>query len=132
MIKSKKYGVIDIGSNSVRAILYSDGKILYKSLITSRLGEGLYSTGNICPTAFTRSVEAIKTLNCKLLEIGASQVFAFATEAVRSAKNGKLFIDAVKSETGLTVDVVDGDEEGNHAAAEDGIKQLGGNKALVP
>ena len=44
-MNNKIYGVLDVGSNSVRALVYSDGKILYSGLITSRLGEGLAKTG---------------------------------------------------------------------------------------
>ena len=94
MIKMKdktKYGVIDVGSNSVRAILYSDGKILYKGLITSRLGEGLYKTGNLTSEAIDRTVKAIKTLFTELVVRGAEEILPFATEAVRSAKNSFYF-----------------------------------------
>ena len=41
----KTTGIIDIGSNSVRARVFADGKIVYNGLYTTRLGEGL-ATGN--------------------------------------------------------------------------------------
>ena len=37
----RKFAVIDIGSNSVRLMFVADGKVLYKTLQTTRLGEGL-------------------------------------------------------------------------------------------
>ena len=137
MINSKKYGVIDVGSNSVRAILYSDGKILYKGLITSRLGEGLFESGNIKEEPFKRSIDAIKTLFYNLLTKGADEIFSFATEAVRSAKNGKDFVFAVREETGLELDVVSGDEEGELGllgalkSSGGGIIDIGGASAEI-
>jgi len=107
------YGVIDIGSNSVRNLVYSDGKILYKSLITTRLGEGLAVTGRISAEAESRTVKAIKTLYDKCVECGAQIVYPFATEAVRCALNGKRFVDEVERAVGVRTEVVEGKEEGN-------------------
>ncbi|MBE5742110.1 MAG: hypothetical protein E7360_02180 [Clostridiales bacterium] len=137
MKSDKKYGVIDVGSNSVRAILYSDGKILYKRLITSRLGEGLYLTGNITESAFERTLNAVKTFVYNLVALGADEIYPFATEAVRSAKNGKEFTEAVTTATGLTVDVVSGEEEGELGllgalkTPNGGIIDIGGASAEI-
>ena len=137
MIKSKKYGVIDIGSNSVRAILYSDGKILYKNLVMTRLGEGLATSGCISTAALGRSVEAIKNFVCHLIAMGADEILPFATEAVRSASNGKEFTDAVKTTVGFDVDVVSGDVEGELGllgalnGKDGGIIDIGGASAEI-
>ena len=72
---SKIYGVIDIGSNSVRALVHSDGKILYRDLITSRLGEGLALTGKISLAAAERTKKAIKELYLRCAKAGAEEIF---------------------------------------------------------
>ena len=137
MIKSKKYGVIDIGSNSVRAILYSDGKILYKNLAMTRLGEGLATSGCINKAAMDRSVDAIQNFVCHLIAMGADEILPFATEAVRSAVNGKDFTDAVKTTVGFEVDVVNGDVEGELGllgalnGKDGGIIDIGGASAEI-
>lgn len=46
-----KIAAIDIGSNSVRLMMWADGKTLYKRINTTRLGEGLVSTGVMSPAA---------------------------------------------------------------------------------
>lgn len=106
------YGVIDIGSNSVRGMVYSCGKALYKGLITTRLGEkssiGAFLTGE----AIERTVNGIAVLFTQIARYLPSEIFAFATEAVRSAKNSDEFIRRVKSSVGLNVEVIDGCEEG--------------------
>ena len=137
MIKNKKYGVIDIGSNSVRAILYSDGKILYKSVVTTRLGEGLAKTGLICKEAHDRTLKTVQNMVCHLISIGADEILPFATEAVRSAKNGNEFTLAVKTAVGFEVDVVSGDVEGELGllgalnGKDGGIIDIGGASAEI-
>ena len=137
MINSKKYGVVDIGSNSVRAILYSGGKILYKNVITTRLGEGLATTGVISNEAIERNVTTIKNLVFKLIALGADDVLPFATEAVRSAKNGRDFTSLIRSAVGFDVDVVSGDVEGELGllgalnGRDGGIIDIGGASAEI-
>ena len=91
----RKFAVIDIGSNSVRLMFMADGKVLYKGLITTRLGEGLAATSLLNASAIERSARAVETFYNKACEEGAEEIFAFATAAVRSAKNGCDFTDRV-------------------------------------
>jgi exopolyphosphatase/guanosine-5'-triphosphate,3'-diphosphate pyrophosphatase len=106
-----KIAIIDIGSNSVRLMLWSDGKTLYKRLITTRLGQGVAQTGMLCDDAITRTKNAIAQHVATALKDGAEQVFAFATEAVRASKNGSQFVGLVKDELGIEIDVLSGEEE---------------------
>ena len=137
MNNNEKIGVIDVGSNSVRSILFSDGKILYKELITSRLGEGLAKTGMISEQGLNRTVDAIKTLAYRLISRGAERLMPFATEAVRSAKNGNLLVEQVKEQLGVTVEVVSGDEEGELGllgaleGKDGGVIDIGGASAEI-
>lgn len=130
-LKGFKYGVLDVGSNSVRALVYADGKVLYNGLITSRLGEGLAISGKLSAEAMNRTAEAIIALQGVCEKRGADKVFAFATEAVRSASNGGDFVSLVKSK-GVDIEVVSGDEEGELGALgalggdDGGIIDIGG------
>lgn len=127
-----KYAVIDVGSNSVRLLLWSDGKTLYKQINTTRLGEGLSITGSLSERAMLVSAEAIRLFKEQALREGADGVFAFATAAVRSAKNGADFTALVKRTAGLEVDVISGTEEGEIGLsgaigkADGGIIDIGG------
>lgn len=108
-----KTAVIDIGSNSVRyAILTPDTVIALKRLNSTVLADGMYFTGKLNRQAIDRTATAIeKFIKIAREEDGAQEIFLFATEAVRSAKNGKKFTDEVKRRTGLKVDVISGKEE---------------------
>ena len=123
----KKFAVIDIGSNSVRLMFVADGKVLYKRLNTTRLGEGLAQSSVLKKEAIARSANAVAAFYGQAVEEGAEGVFAFATAAVRSAKNGGEFVTAVRERCGLVVDVIAGEIE-----AEIGILgALGKNDGAV-
>ncbi|HOO22609.1 MAG TPA: hypothetical protein PKY53_02890 [Clostridia bacterium] len=96
-----KYGVIDIGSNSVRLLL--NGK---KVIRITQLSEGLMLTGHLNDAAMQRTSDAIKELYRFAKSSGADEVFAFATEAVRSAENGHTFKKLLTDES-IELDVID-------------------------
>ena len=130
-----KYAVIDIGSNSVRLMLWADGP-LYKRVVTTRLAEGLSASGVLSDEACSRTVAAIGGLCREGREAGA-RIAAFATAAVRSAANGRAFCDRVKRECGVEVDVVSGEEEallglcGALGDSDGGIIDIGGASTEV-
>ncbi|MCS7076899.1 MAG: Ppx/GppA family phosphatase [Bacteroidia bacterium] len=81
----------------------------YKEMV--RLGQGGISKAQISPEAFERGLNAMKKFK-KIIEArGTNRVIAFATSAIRSAKNGKDFIKAVKEQTGIDIQVINGNEE---------------------
>ena len=107
----RRFAVIDVGSNSVRLMLVADGKVLYKRLNTTRLGEGLAQAPFLKAEAVERSAVAIAQFYEQAKEDGAEEVFVFATAATRTAQNKEVFLNRVKELCGLTVDVIAGEEE---------------------
>ncbi len=110
LIYAGSAAIIDIGSNSVRLMVWANGKSLYKKVSTTRLGEGLAASGKLSREATARSVKAVKGF-CAEARSLCIPVYAFATAAVRSAENGKAFCARVKEACGVEVDVVSGEEE---------------------
>lgn len=106
-----KFAIIDIGSNSVRLMLVADGKVLYKEINTTRLGEGIAQTPILKDEAIERSAIAVAKYYAKAKAEGAVTVLAFATAAVRSARNGNVFVQRVKELCGLDVEVIAGETE---------------------
>ncbi len=106
-----KFAVIDIGSNSVRLMLVADGKVLYKRLNTTRLGEGIAQNKFLLDSAIERSALAVKDFYETAKGEGVDRIYAFATAAVRSAENGNVFVKRVKELCGLDVDVIKGETE---------------------
>ena len=107
----KKIAVIDIGSNSVRLMMMADGKVLYKTLDTTRLGEGLASSSLLKREAVERTAAAVAAFYARANAEEAASVYAFATAAVRSAENGSEFVARVRELCPLDVEVISGMEE---------------------
>lgn len=105
-----KIAVIDIGSNSVRLLMTSDGKTLYKTISTTRLGEGI-ACGRLSAAAMERTAKAVRVFCERARGEGAQKIYAFATAAVRSSANREDFVRLVEAECGLQTDVVSGEEE---------------------
>lgn len=132
-----KIAAIDIGSNSVRLMIWADGKTLYKKLKTTRLGEGLNFSPRLSEAACRRTAQAVAEFVSEAEEQGADKVYAFATAAVRSAENPELFTEKVKNLCGIEVDVISGEREaqiglsGALGNADGGIIDVGGASTEV-
>ena len=131
------YGVIDIGSNSVRSMLWREGVTLKKEVIITRLGENLNASGILCDAAKIRTVEAIAALRDKLLSDGAEYICAFGTAAMRRAANGAAFGREIKEKLSIPVEIVSGEEEaalgliGALNGKDGGIIDIGGASSEI-
>lgn len=132
-----KISAIDIGSNSVRLALVSDGKTLYKRIRTTRLGEGLSFSDSMKDEAIERTALAVADfVNCAKAE-KTDKLYAFATAAVRSASNKAQFLARVKELCGLEIDVISGETEakigilGALGNSDGGIIDVGGASTEV-
>lgn len=107
----KRFAVVDVGSNSVRLMFVADGKVLYKTLNTTRLGEGLAHAPRLKREAIERSALAVAEFYKQAEREGAEATFVFATAAVRTAENSAEFTERVKALCGIEVQVISGEEE---------------------
>ena len=114
------YAIVDIGSNSVRIVVYDQlgraplPRFNEKSLC--RLGEGLAQTGSIAQDNFGRTVDALRRFKAIADAMGVTRIDVTATEAIRRAKNGPELADLIDRETGLKVRILSGAEEARFAA----------------
>src|SRR5580658_1531782 len=113
------YAIVDIGSNSVRLMVYDQlGRAPMphfneKSLL--RLGEGLAETGAIAPEGFRQAVQAVRRFRAIADAMGVTRIDAIATEAMRRASNGPALAAAIAAESGLNVRILSGAEEARFA-----------------
>ncbi len=132
-----KIAVIDVGSNSVRLGMIADGKTLYKSIKTTRLGEGLSFSGAIKREAMERSAQAVAFFVERAKSEGAEKTYVFATAAVRSAINGGDFVSLTRGLCGVEIDVISGEKEaqigmlGALGLSDGGMIDLGGASTEV-
>ncbi len=111
-----KLAVVDIGTNSIHMVLANidpDGsyKILDRFKDMTRLGDGTFQRKCLSEAAMTRGIEVLRTLTTLARNKGFSKIVMAATSAVREAKNGGQFIEAVAEQTQVRVRVVTGQEE---------------------
>ena len=110
-----RVGVLDIGSNSVRFVVF-DGAArspayFYNEKIMCALGAGLAQTGRLNPDGRARAVAALRRFQGIAKHLNIARLSAVATAAVRDADDGRDFQAQVKRETGLDFKIIDGNEE---------------------
>ncbi len=106
--------VIDIGSNTVRLVVYYGPQrapdVWLNEKVTAKLGRDLATTGRMPDEAIAIAMRGLARFACILKDIAVTDVRAVATAAVRDAANGPEFVDQVRA-LGLDVDVLSGEEE---------------------
>lgn len=116
----RRVGVIDVGSNSVRLVVF-DGAArspayFYNEKIMASLGAGLSETGTLNPQGRVRALNAIRRFAALAEGMGIASLTAVATAAVREASDGIEFRDDVLRETGINIRIIDGEEEARLSA----------------
>ena len=114
-----KLAAVDIGSNAIRLfvaeVFYDSGKIeqdkISHTRIPIRLGEDVFTFGRISEKKEIQLTQVLTGLSLIIKSLGVDHYRICATSAMRSAENGREVVEAIKANTGLTVDVLSGAEE---------------------
>ena len=115
-----RVGVVDVGSNSVRMVVF-DGAArspayFYNEKIMCGLGKGLAETGRLNPEGRIRALAALKRFALLAEGMNIAPLTVVATAATREAADGPDFQAEVLRETGLRLWVINGDEEARLSA----------------
>ena len=117
---AKPVAVLDIGSNSVRLVVYERHARaltpLYNEKSACALGRGVGRTGRLADANVAQALDAIKrfALVARMMRVG--KVWVLATSAVRDAANRQEFVGAVEALMDSKVQVLSGEEEAHYAA----------------
>jgi len=116
----REAAVIDIGSNSVRMVLYRlEGRAIwtvFNEKVLAGLGRDLPATRKLSPGGVELAMTALRRFAAVLEGVRPAYTFVAATAAVREAIDGPAFCDRVVAETGLRVRILSGEEEAMYAA----------------
>ncbi len=82
-----------------------------------RLGEGVSRSGRLTEIAMSRTIDALKVCSSKLIRQKVERSRLIATEACRVAENGPEFIERVRREVGLDIEIVSRETEARLAVA---------------
>ncbi len=133
-------GVIDVGSNSIRLVVF-DGAArspayFFNEKVLCGLGRGLAETGKLNPEGRIRAMATLKRFALLARGMTLSNLTMVATAAMREAEDGPEFRAEIEGATGLRMRVIDGDEEARLSAqgvltgwpeAEGLVCDIGGN-----
>lgn len=106
--------IIDIGSNTVRLVVYGGAMrapmVLLNEKVTAKLGREIAATGRLADEAIALALRGLKRFALLLEDLGIRDVETVATAAVRDAANGPEFVDELRA-IGLEPRVISGEEE---------------------
>lgn len=113
-----KIAAIDLGTNTFHLIIAEQNgstfEIVYKTNEPVRLGEDITKDNLIIPIAFERGIDCLKEFKLQLQKFKVDIVKATATSGIRSAINGRKFVEEAKLLAGIKIDIINGDEEANY------------------
>jgi exopolyphosphatase / guanosine-5'-triphosphate,3'-diphosphate pyrophosphatase len=112
--------VVDIGSNSVRLVVYEgivrSPTVLFNEKILCGLGKGIADTGRLNEKAIDNALAALRRFKALSKQAGAKNIHVLATAAAREAANGSLFVAKAEEILGSTIRVLTGREEAYFSA----------------
>lgn len=115
----ERKGIIDIGSNSIRLVVFDGPErmpaILFNEKVMAGLGRGLSRDGQIHADAIERAIGALRRFRLLAEQMEVGDLRTVATAAVRDAVNGQEVLDRIAA-TGLAPEVLSGEEEARISA----------------
>jgi exopolyphosphatase/guanosine-5'-triphosphate,3'-diphosphate pyrophosphatase len=115
LIDPEPVAVVDIGSNSVRLVVYSGApripSVIFNEKVLAGLGQDVGETGRLSEEAQARALSALKRFALLIGQMDVRNVRVLATAAARDASNGEAFLDQVRA-LGFDPRVISGRDEG--------------------
>jgi len=109
---------MDLGTNTFHLLIAQGTHAAYIEIehksIPAKLGEGGINKGLIIPAAFKRGIEAMQQYGTDIANNNVDTVRAVATSALRNASNGQEFIDEVRALTGISIELINGEQEAGY------------------
>lgn len=133
--RKQAYAALDLGTNNCRLLIARPSgenfTVIDAFSRVVKLGEGLAMSGKLSDEAMERTLAALKVCAEKLRRRNVHLARSVATEACRRATNGPAFIDHVREETGIVLDIISAEEEARLAVLGCHILLEGGEGPAV-
>nr|WP_169569553.1 Ppx/GppA phosphatase family protein [Sneathiella limimaris] len=116
---SHTFGAVDLGTNNCRLLVAKPEAQSFRVVDSFsrivRLGEGVSRSGQLSEQAIDRTIEALGVCADKMRRRGVSRMRCVATEVCRKAANSDEFLDRVRKDVGIELDIISTQEEANLA-----------------
>lgn len=110
--------MMDLGTNTFHLLIADiiDGKasVVFRDRQPVKLGQGGINQSTILPDAMDRAISCMKSFQHEMTSHGVTRSMAIGTSALRSATNGAEVLDHIRIETGISVDVISGEQEAEY------------------
>jgi len=107
--------VLDLGTNTFHLLIAELREGVLNEIFVEKkhvkLGEGGITEGRIAPAAFERGIKAMQDFKGVIDQHNVKAVYGTGTAALRTAANGREFVEQVRSLTGISIDIIDGERE---------------------
>ena len=138
-MKITKYAAIDIGSNALRLLIsnvieYKKETITLKNSLVRvpiRLGEDAFTTGIISRNNIKQIIRSMKAFQNLMKVHSVENYLAFATDALREAKNGKDVVDRVKKKSGINIQIINGKKEAKIISNSNVFEGINSKKTIL-
>ena len=119
-VSGPTYAALDLGTNNCRLLVARATRDSFRVIDAFsriiRLGEGITSSGLLSEAAILRAVDALRVCRAKMRNRGVTRTRLIATEACRAAGNGQEFLERIRNEVGIDLEIVDRETEALLAA----------------
>lgn len=119
--RSEVYGALDLGTNNCRLLLARPSRRGFRVIDAFsriiRLGEGVSHTRTLSEAAMARTIDALRVCASKLARSDVRRSRLVATEACRAASNSGVFLERVRSEVGLNIEILTPEAEAKLAVS---------------
>src|SRR5258708_2238804 len=119
-VRGRTYAALDLGTNICRLLVAratcDSFRVVDAFSRIIRLGEGITSSGLLSEAAILRAVDALRVCRAKMRNRGVTRSRLIATEACRTAGNGQEFLERIRDEVGIDLEIVDRETEALLAA----------------
>ena len=138
-MRIRKYAAIDIGSNAVRLLISNvieskqQTQFFKNSLVRVpiRLGEDSFTSGKISNRNINRLLESIQSFKILMNVHGVENYLAYATSALRDAKNSHLIVNEVLNKTGINIEIINGKREAKIISKTDVFQSIDIDKTYL-
>ena len=138
-MRIRKYAAIDIGSNAVRLLISNviesnqQTQFFKNSLVRVpiRLGEDSFISGKISNRNINRLLESIQSFKILMNVHGVENYLAYATSALRDAKNGDLIVNEIFNKTGINIEIINGKREAKIISKTDVFQSIDIDKTYL-
>jgi exopolyphosphatase / guanosine-5'-triphosphate,3'-diphosphate pyrophosphatase len=109
------FAIIDLGTNTfnllIAEVVNNHSEVIFRTKIPVKLGKGGLSKNLISPDAYERGINALKEHKKTIEHFKCNKIHAFATSGIRSTTNGGDFVDQVRQELDINIQVISGERE---------------------